>query len=93
MEPEIYSGWTAVKRVGPSPYVFARNLSASRLFPGPVVYAEGPYMNALDAYARLIAGDYEGKREIQGRIYQSIFRDYAEALAEGVFHYFADSSF
>jgi hypothetical protein len=86
--PEPYPHWEAVKQVGRNPYVFARNLIANRLYPGPVVYVEGPYMNAKDTYARLIAGDYEGTRLIQGKEVPSIHRQYAEAVAKSVRDYF-----
>jgi hypothetical protein len=92
MPPETYANWPAVKRIGPSPYVFARNLVASRLYAGPVIFAEGPYMNAQDAYPRLVAGDYDGERVISGKKYRSIFRDYAEALSQGCLEYFGTNA-
>jgi hypothetical protein len=88
LPPETYANWTAVKRVGKNPYVFARNLIANRIFPGPVVFVEGPYMNAAGTYARLIAGDYEGYRTIDGVSRRSIHRDYADAVVAGVSAYF-----
>jgi hypothetical protein len=84
MPPETYKNWPAVRRVGPNPYVYARNLLANRLFPGPVVFVEGPYMNARDAYPRLIAGDFPGLQIIEGQLVRSIFLDYGEILAESV---------
>ncbi|QSR84006.1 N-acetylmuramoyl-L-alanine amidase [Methylacidimicrobium sp. B4] len=82
--PESYSNWAAARRVGPSPYVFARNLLANRIYHGPVVFVEGPYMNAQDSYDRIIAGDYEGTRIIGGRAYRSLFAEFGEILARGV---------
>ncbi|MGD9896418.1 MAG: hypothetical protein AB7T14_05005 [Candidatus Methylacidiphilaceae bacterium] len=82
--PESYANWNAARRIGPSPYVFARNLLANRIYHGPVVFVEGPYMNAQDAYDRIIAGDYAGTRIIGGRAYRSIFAEYGEILARGV---------
>ena len=40
--------------------------SPTGIYHGPVIYCEGPYMNARDAYYRIIAGDYLGMRTIQG---------------------------
>lgn len=71
-----------------SPYVYARNLLANRLFEGPVVFVEGPFMNSNDAYPRLLAGDYEGLREINGQMVRSIHREYAEAVVEGLREFF-----
>jgi hypothetical protein len=90
--PENYANWSAARRVGPSPYVFARNLLANRIYRGPVVFVEGPYMNAQDAYDRIIAGDYEGTRIIGGQSYRSIFAEYGEILARGVTAWVGGSS-
>jgi N-acetylmuramoyl-L-alanine amidase len=88
MPPEPYAGSSSVHRIGSNPYVFARNLMANRKYRGPVVFVEGPYMNAHDAYPRLIAGDYEGTRKINGAMRRSIFRDYADAVVKGLKRYF-----
>ncbi|MDR1192384.1 MAG: hypothetical protein LBK60_12100 [Verrucomicrobiales bacterium] len=85
--PEQYgaSALTATCRpAGKTPYVWSRNLLANRLYPGPVVFVEGPFMDDALTYRRLIAGDYDGWREIAGRQYRSIFREYAEVVARGV---------
>ena len=72
-----------------SPYVYARNLLANRVFDGPVVFVEGPLMNAADTYPRLLAGDFEGEKLINGKMRRSIFREFAEAVVEGVKEYFS----
>jgi len=59
--------------------VWARNLLANRLYDCPVVYLEPYLMNAVSDYPRMLAGDYEGLREVDGRPQISIFREYAEA--------------
>lgn len=82
--PEDYSGWNASNRVGPNPYVWSRNLLANRLFPGPTIFIEGPYMNDRSIYPRLIAGDYEGEKKIDGKLQKSIFREFAKIIADGV---------
>lgn len=91
MEPEAYKNWSAVLPMKKSPYVYARNLAANRWFEGPTVFVEGPYMNAKDTYERLIAGDYEGHREIQGVKVPNIHQQFAEAICEGVVAYFQEN--
>jgi hypothetical protein len=71
-------------RLGDNPYVYARNLAANRLVDGPVVFIEPYYMNNRLVYQRLQLGDYDGVREIEGRQYRSIFREYADAVADGL---------
>lgn len=88
MPAENYVNWNAVKKVGTVPGVFARNLLANRAFPGPVVFVEGPYMNARDAYPWLVAGNYDGKKTINGSERQNIFREFADAVTAGVLRYF-----
>lgn len=85
---ESYVGGYFARHVTDVPSVFARNLMASRLYHGPVIYCEGPYMNARDAYYRIIAGDYLGQRVIHGQSYPSIYRDYASSVEKGVLKYF-----
>jgi len=85
--PEAYLGYFA-HHVTDVPSVYARNLLASRLYHGPVIYCEGPYMNARDAYPRIIAGDYLGMRTINGESVPSIYRVYAASVERGVLKYF-----
>jgi hypothetical protein len=66
------------------PYLWARNLLANRLYDCPVIFMEPYVMNSTIDHPRLIAGDYEGLREISGRLQASIFREYADALVEGL---------
>jgi N-acetylmuramoyl-L-alanine amidase len=75
-------------RVGTNDYVVARNLAANRLFRCPVVFLEAYYMNNAVVFARLQAGDYDGEREIAGRRYRSIYRDYADGAADGVIAFY-----
>ena len=58
--PESYPGSYFAHHVTDVPSVYARDLLANRIYHGPVIYCEGPYMNARDAYYRIIAGDYLG---------------------------------
>jgi N-acetylmuramoyl-L-alanine amidase len=86
--PENYPGTYFAHHVTDVPSVYARDLLANRIYHGPVIYCEGPYMNARDAYYRIIAGDYLGLRTIQGQSVPSIYRDYASAVEKGVLKYF-----
>jgi N-acetylmuramoyl-L-alanine amidase len=74
--------------MGTNHYVYARNLAANRQFLGPVVFLEPYYMNNRTVYARIQAGDYDGEREIDGKKYPSIFREYADAVAAGLIAYY-----
>ncbi|MDR1305852.1 MAG: N-acetylmuramoyl-L-alanine amidase [Verrucomicrobiales bacterium] len=83
--PERYrAGLAGVAPAGRTPYVWSRNLLANRLYPGPVVFVEGPFMDDALTYRRIIAGDYAGEREIAGRNYRSIYREYADIVVRGV---------
>ncbi|MBC8127417.1 MAG: N-acetylmuramoyl-L-alanine amidase [Gloeobacteraceae cyanobacterium ES-bin-144] len=66
------------------PYLWARNLLANRLYDCPVIFMEPYVMNSINDNARIQAGDYEGLREINGKLQPSIFREYVDALAQGL---------
>lgn len=70
--------------IGDNPYVFARNLAANRLYNGPVVFLEPYYMNNRTVYERIQLGDCEGTRDVDGRPMKSIFREYADSVADGL---------
>jgi hypothetical protein len=86
--PPDIAGKLSARRVTDVPSVYARDLIANRIFHGPVIYCEGPYMNAHDAYYRIIAGDYLGLRTIHGQSVPSIYRQYADSVEKGVREYF-----
>jgi hypothetical protein len=46
-------------------------------------------MNSAPVWERVQAGDYEGLRLIGGEMRKSIYREYADGLAEGLRAYFA----
>lgn len=71
-------------RVSDNPYILARNLAANRLYDGPVVYLEPYYMNNKLVYQRIQLGDFAGQKQIAGHKYKSIFREYADAVAEAL---------
>jgi hypothetical protein len=83
LPPYEYTDGRAI-RVGPSPYVWARNLLANRLYRCPVIYCEPYVMNSPEVFARVQAGDYEGLREVAGRLRPSIVREYADAVVAGL---------
>lgn len=78
-------------KVGASGYVYARNLLATRLYRCPVVYCEPYVMNSKEAFARIEAGDYEGTRTVNGVERKSIFREYADSVADGVANYYRNA--
>ena len=82
-----YTGLNAIP-VGNSPYVWARNLLANRLYGCPVVYCEPYVMNSPEVFARVQAGDYEGTREFGGTQRKSLVREYADAVADGLATYY-----
>ena len=84
LPPVEYGPSSSSIRVGDNPYVFARDLAANRLVNGPVVYLEPYYMNNRIVYQRLQLGDYEGNRDVNGVPMKSIFREYADAVADGL---------
>jgi hypothetical protein len=70
-------------------YLWARNLLANRLYECPTIFLEPYRMNHAEAYARMQAGDYPGEREIAGKKQKSIFREYADAVVEGLRDYYS----
>ena len=78
-------------RAGTGEYLWARNLLANRLFDCPVVYLEPYRMNSEATYARIQAGDYEGEREVAGKMRRSIFREYADGIVAGVRAYYSSA--
>jgi len=77
-----------VTSLGASGYVFARNLIATRLYQCPVVYFEPYVMNSNEVFARVQAGDYDGARAINGVERPSIFREYVDAVVDGLVQYY-----
>jgi hypothetical protein len=88
LPPYRYPTTQTATKVGSSGYVYARNLLATRLYRCPVVYVESYVMNSKDAFARIQAGDYEGMRKVNGVERKSIFREYADSVADGLAAYY-----
>jgi N-acetylmuramoyl-L-alanine amidase len=89
LPPYAYPTTNSTTKVGTSGYVYARNLLATRLYRCPVVYCEPYVMNSNDVFARIQAGDYEGKRNINGVERKSIFREYADSVTDGLIEYYS----
>ena len=86
LPPYVYRG-ASVVRAGT--YLWARNLLANRLFTCPVVYIEPYVMNSRSGFARIQAGNYDGLRIFGGAPRQSIYREYADAVAAGLVKYYS----
>jgi hypothetical protein len=84
LPPYLYPAESKSVRSLGHPYLWARNLLANRLYDCPVIFMEPYVMNSTIDHARIQAGDYEGLREIEGTLRPSIFREYADALTEGL---------
>ena len=85
LAPVKYGDSSTTRKVIPNqPYVVARNLAANREYDGPVVCTEPYFMNNHTVYQRLLAGDYDGVRSFDGKMYGSIFREYADCVAKGL---------
>jgi N-acetylmuramoyl-L-alanine amidase len=89
LPPYAYPTTNSTTKIGSSGYVYARNLLATRLYRCPVVYCEPYVMNSKDVFARIQAGDYEGTRNINGVERKSIFREYADSVADGLVDYYS----
>ncbi len=48
-------------------------------------------MNNQLVFDRVQAGDYEGEKKIDGALRKSIYREYADAVADGLAAYFKDA--
>lgn len=71
-------------------YVWTRNLLANRLYACPTIFLEPYVMNSHDVHARVQLGDYEGKKEVNGELRKSIFREYADAVVKSLQTYYED---
>lgn len=90
LPPYEYTTPNALK-IGSSPYVWARNLAANRLFQCPVVFIEPYVMNSRPVFDRVQAGDYEGRRFVGGKMQKSIYREYADGIVAGLVAYYTSN--
>ena len=87
LPPYTYTSDSAIS-VGNSPYIWARNLLANRLFECPVVYLEPYVMNNKEVHDRVQLGDYTGRRNINGTPRESIYREYVRGVVDGLAAYY-----
>ncbi len=80
-----------VLKVGQSPYLYARNLLANRLYHAPVVFLEPYVMNSQPVWKRVQMGDYSGQKLVDGQMRKSIATEYADGVVEGVARYYRQS--
>jgi N-acetylmuramoyl-L-alanine amidase len=90
LPPYIYTSDAAIN-VGGSPYIWARNLLANRLFECPVVYLEPYVMNNQEVVDRVQLGDYPGRRNINGTPRESIYREYVRGVVDGLVAYYGQN--
>ncbi len=87
LPPFFYNTGNAI-RVGGGGYLWARNLLANRLYRTPVIFLEPYVMNSELVWARVQMGDYEGENVVGSESRKSIFREYADAVADGLREYY-----
>ncbi|HSI85182.1 MAG TPA: hypothetical protein VK970_15435 [Candidatus Methylacidiphilales bacterium] len=90
--PVLYGDSATTRKVSDNPYVVARNLAANREYDGPVVCTEPYFMNEVNTYPRLLAGDFEGERKFNGKMFKSIFREYADCVVNGLLSAYSSPS-
>ncbi|MGH8045903.1 MAG: hypothetical protein ACREKL_01535 [Chthoniobacterales bacterium] len=88
LPPYEYTTPNALK-LGNSPYIWARNLAANRLFQCPVLYVEPYVQNCKAVFDRVQAGDYKGTKLVGGKMQKSIYREYADGIAAGLVDYYS----
>ena len=90
--PVGYGDSKTTRAIEGSPYVVARNLLLPREHEGPVVVTEPYFMNEAVTLQRLLAGDFEGTKDVGGKPLSSIYREYADAVANGLLDAFGPAS-
>ena len=91
LEPFTYHNAKAIP-ASSNPYLWIRNLLANRLFESPVVYCEPYVMNSRPVFNRIQLGDYQGRRNVEGVLLPSIYREYADAVAQGLADYYGGAA-
>lgn len=91
LPPFVYHNPTKARQaLSSNLYLWNRNLLATRLIQAPVLYCEAYVMNDRHVFNRIQQGDYKGTRMIDGKECRSIYRDYADAVTQGVVNYFGE---
>lgn len=91
LPPFIYHSSNAIQ-ASSNPYLWIRNLLANRLFECPVLYCEPYVMNSRPVFNRIQLGNYSGMRNVGGVMLPSIYREYADAVAQGLADYYGGAS-
>jgi N-acetylmuramoyl-L-alanine amidase len=91
LPPFIYHSSNAIP-ASSNPYLWVRNLLANRLYECPVVYCEPYVMNSRPVFNRIQLGDYSGHRNVGGASLPSIYREYADAVAQGLADYYGGTA-
>jgi hypothetical protein len=71
-----------------SPYLFARNLLANRLYRCPVIFFEPYVMNHKQTYQRLLLGHWIGRTLIDDSLQSSPIEDYVQGIVNGLLTYY-----
>jgi hypothetical protein len=71
-----------------SPYLFARNLLANRLYQCPVIFFEPYVMNHKETYQRLLRGHWIGRTLIDDSLQTSPIEDYVQGIVSGLLSYY-----
>jgi hypothetical protein len=71
-----------------SPFVFARNLLANRLYQCPVIFFEPYVMNHQQTYRRLLLGHWVGRTLIDGTLQSSAIEDYVQGIVKGLLKHY-----
>jgi hypothetical protein len=87
LPPYEYTTGNAI-HISENPYIWARNLLANRTYDTPVIFLEPYVMNSEVVWERVQAGDYEGEQMIGGEKRRSIYREYADAVVDGLRDYY-----
>lgn len=87
LPPYTYTRSNA-RSVSDSPFVWSRNLLASRTYLCPVLFFEPYVMNHEQVYNRVQAGEYPGTKEFDGIQMVNIYEEYANSVTLGLVEYF-----
>ena len=90
LPPYTYFSKNAL-RAGGSPYLYARNLLANRLYRAPTLFLEPYVMNSSPVWSRVQLGDYTGLKLVDGELLPSLVAEYANGVAEGMARYYRDA--
>jgi hypothetical protein len=87
LPPYTYTTPNALPIAG-SPFVFARNLLANRLYQCPVIFFEPYVMNHQQTYRRLLLGHWVGRTLIDGTLQSSAIEDYVQGIVKGLLKHY-----